>query len=58
MSCLLTLPAIKCACKHVRMSVSIDERPVPSCLTSVRYLEIANERISNYDTNFVNLNTV
>ena len=48
MSALRTLPDINCACKQVRMIASIDERPVPSCLTSVRYLQIANERICIY----------
>ena len=40
----LTLPIINCACKQVKKSCSIDERSVPSRLTCVRYLQIANER--------------
>ena len=40
------------------MSASIDERSVPSRLTSVRYLEIANERIPNYITEIVIFYTI
>jgi len=43
----LILPMISCACKQVKKSCSIDERSVPSRLTCVRYLRIANERKSS-----------
>ena len=40
------------------MSASIDERPVPSWLTSVRYSQITNERSINYIKKIVKLDTV